>query len=486
MLASIGFPLGSLRARPSFPWRLGSARLFGGLQAQHSLDALPMPALEGSPEEEPEPASSSRQDLKVEVPEEWIPPDRCAFVSVFYGSSAEFLLLALVMARQMQALGTRHPLFVLPTFDVPTAFLEVLQTAGCRILKKCDYMWMHAWLLQDPGGRHSPVLTKLRCLGITGIHKVVLLDLDILPLRRLDALFAFRAPAAKLMPAYLPQGAMLRSGEEVPPEWLEASRWGTAGRINAGVCLLEPSMELLAIIAGQVDPERYLHSLQEEGQEATVQGVFGAPWRQTWTPEEDAITRAIAVHRPTQRWTHLGAEWNFEIQGNGDYYPEVPMAREQTDRGCFDSAAVLHFSGSSKPSWPAWFVGRREMSVTEACDWQMEQWGLSDPRCIFIEATRQWLEAFEDLLQHARGHWSVDIMELTGWAAPAPARALWLEEEGPRPDLDESTVRLGSTGAFASGGDRRQATMVDDVPSKRIRTSDSGTRSWPRAPPTPS
>eukprot|EP00969_Alexandrium_andersonii_P113376 5010546-Alexandrium_andersonii.AAC.1 len=51
------------------------------------------------------------------------------------------------------------------------------------------------------------------------------------------------------------------------------------------------------------------------------------------------------------------------------------MAREQTDRGCFDCAAVLRFSGSRKPSWPAWFVGRREMSVTEACDWQREQWG---------------------------------------------------------------------------------------------------------------
>eukprot|EP00969_Alexandrium_andersonii_P341816 15108205-Alexandrium_andersonii.AAC.1 len=69
---------------------------------------------------------------------------------------------------------------------------------------------MHSGLLMDPWGRRSPVLTKLRCLGLVGLRKIVLLDADILPRRDMGALFAFGAPAAKLMPAHLPCAMPLR------------------------------------------------------------------------------------------------------------------------------------------------------------------------------------------------------------------------------------------------------------------------------------
>eukprot|EP00969_Alexandrium_andersonii_P331080 14633877-Alexandrium_andersonii.AAC.1 len=65
-------------------------------------------------------------------------------------------------------------------------------------------MWLHSKLLKDPWGRHSPVLTMLRSLGLVGLSEVVLFDADLLPRRALDEIFAFRAPAAKLMPANLP------------------------------------------------------------------------------------------------------------------------------------------------------------------------------------------------------------------------------------------------------------------------------------------
>eukprot|EP00969_Alexandrium_andersonii_P110761 4888403-Alexandrium_andersonii.AAC.1 len=64
----------------------GGVRLFGGLQAQHSLDALPMAV---GPEEEALEEDGSgvatRWELKVHVPEDWIPEDGCAFVNIFYG-----------------------------------------------------------------------------------------------------------------------------------------------------------------------------------------------------------------------------------------------------------------------------------------------------------------------------------------------------------------------------------------------------------------
>eukprot|EP00969_Alexandrium_andersonii_P153841 6802743-Alexandrium_andersonii.AAC.1 len=74
----------------------------------------------------------------------------------------------------MRQLGTSHPLFILPTLDVPGHFLEALRAAGCCVLLAYDYLWMHFKLLKDPQGRHSPVLTKLRSLGLVGLSKVVL------------------------------------------------------------------------------------------------------------------------------------------------------------------------------------------------------------------------------------------------------------------------------------------------------------------------
>eukprot|EP00969_Alexandrium_andersonii_P152746 6754705-Alexandrium_andersonii.AAC.1 len=61
----------------------------------------------------------------------------------------------------------------------------------------------------------------------------------------MDGLFSLDAPAAKLMPVHLPQDASLPRGGAAPPEWLEVDRHGVAGRFNAGVCLLEPSLRLL-------------------------------------------------------------------------------------------------------------------------------------------------------------------------------------------------------------------------------------------------
>eukprot|EP00969_Alexandrium_andersonii_P256488 11338641-Alexandrium_andersonii.AAC.1 len=58
------------------------------------------------------------------------------------------------------------------------------------------------------------------------------------------------------MPAHLPHAEPLQSGAAVPGEWLAVDQRGTAGRFNAGVCLLEPSLALLEYIVEQVEPFR--------------------------------------------------------------------------------------------------------------------------------------------------------------------------------------------------------------------------------------
>eukprot|EP00969_Alexandrium_andersonii_P268609 11869936-Alexandrium_andersonii.AAC.1 len=56
----------------------------------------------------------------------------------------------------------------------------------------------------------------------------------------------------------------------VPSGWLTADEWGVAGRFNAGVCLLEPDLELLEYIIEQTDRSRHLCPLNDDGSCDTV------------------------------------------------------------------------------------------------------------------------------------------------------------------------------------------------------------------------
>eukprot|EP00969_Alexandrium_andersonii_P118617 5245397-Alexandrium_andersonii.AAC.1 len=81
------------------------------------------------------------------------------------------------------------------------------------------------------------------------------------------------------MPPRLPRAGPLRCGAAVPREWFAVDQWGTAGRFNAGVCLLEPSLALLEYIVGQVEPFRELRPGREARHVGVVGDVFGAAWR---------------------------------------------------------------------------------------------------------------------------------------------------------------------------------------------------------------
>eukprot|EP00969_Alexandrium_andersonii_P187139 8268865-Alexandrium_andersonii.AAC.1 len=43
----------------------------------------------------------------------------------------------------------------------------------------------------------------------------------------------------------------------------------------------------------------------------------------------------------------------------------MPLAQERAGGDGLRDAMVLHFSGSQKPSWLAWYVGRREATAEE-------------------------------------------------------------------------------------------------------------------------
>lgn len=348
-----------------------------------------------------------------------VPADGCAFCCVLYGCDGrrgpDYLLLLLVFVRRLILLGTEHPVFILPTEDVPEQFLKALSFAGCCVLPRTEYLEMHPDLLASPEGRHRRVMTKLQALRLTQLRKVILVDCDLLPRQPLDELFLLEPPAAMLMPANLAQAHPLAHGAPVPDAWLEArNEWGAGARVNAGVCLLEPDEALLDAIAHEVSPERELAADRSYG----VPDVFGGLWRPSWTPEEDALTRGLRRWRPSRTFTYMSARWNFEVMGDG-HFQHLPLAQERLKLDPDGDVACLHFIGSSKPSWYAWHVGHGTYCASSTWQELSEQHQEADPRAVVATATCQWVAAFEEMLAHCRDVWRFDPLQLVGWAAPA-------------------------------------------------------------------
>ncbi|CAK0853979.1 unnamed protein product, partial [Prorocentrum cordatum] len=102
-------------------------------------------------------------------------------------------------------------------------------------------------------------------------------------------------------------GTMRAESGEIGDEMGSGSRGGREGA--SGVCLLAPDAGLLAEVEAQVDPARDL-----EVQGTLVEDVFGGRWYKSWTPEEDALTRALA--RRGACWTHIGCAFNFEVKSD--------------------------------------------------------------------------------------------------------------------------------------------------------------------------
>ena len=79
---------------------------------------------------------------------------------------------------------------------------------------------------------------------------------------------------------------------------------------------------------------------------------------------------------------------------------------------------MLHFSGSWKPTWWAWFLARGEMTVEQVEVVLREQYMCVDPHHVTARATAEWLSAFEELILCARNEWFLDIFQLVGWQVP--------------------------------------------------------------------
>ena len=213
--------------------------------------------------------------------------ERCAMAVVMWGTSPGFALGALVLGAQLRELGTAADLLLLHTDEVPQNHLELL--SSCWRLRQVEYIDGASGLFYSKGHRFDGVFTKINVWAATEYSKVLLLDIDIIPLHSLDPLFDLHAPAAfhrgrdDFSHGAPVDGRLFFIGEE-DKEWA----WCQGGGINAGVILLEPRIEIF---------QRMLHEVTCEVHPERVPGAG---------PEQDYFSRFFA----STPWHHISVSYN--------------------------------------------------------------------------------------------------------------------------------------------------------------------------------
>lgn len=227
------------------------------------------------------------------------PSTRFAQVAVLWGSQPGYVLGALVLGARLREMGTRAELVLMHTDDVPPNHLELLRSDWQ--LRLVDYIDGVSGLYSSKGHRFDGVFTKINAWSATEYNKVLLLDIDLIPLGNLDDLFDLETPAAfvrggdDLKHGSPVNGRAFFSGEQ-DTDWA----WQQAGGINAGVILLQPCMETYFRMVREVTSEVHPEHLPGNG------------------PEQDYFSRFFA----SAPWHHISVAYNFQLH-------HVPFALER-------------------------------------------------------------------------------------------------------------------------------------------------------------
>ena len=120
--------------------------------------------------------------------------ERLAYMAAIWGADQGYVLGALVLGQRLRELGTRADLVLLHTDDVPPNYLALLNRFW--LLRLVDYIDGARSLYLSKGTNFDGVFTKINAWAATQYNKVLLLDIDMIPLRSLDELFSLSTPAA--------------------------------------------------------------------------------------------------------------------------------------------------------------------------------------------------------------------------------------------------------------------------------------------------
>ena len=121
---------------------------------------------------------------------------RYAFVTALWGANAGYGLGALVLGFRLRKLSPHIDRVIIHTDDVPSNYLEAFERDGLWQLHKVDYIDGVPDLYVTKGNIFDGVFTKLAVWTLKEYAKVLLLDLDVIPLKPLHLLFELPCPAA--------------------------------------------------------------------------------------------------------------------------------------------------------------------------------------------------------------------------------------------------------------------------------------------------
>ncbi|CAE7198310.1 unnamed protein product [Symbiodinium natans] len=234
---------------------------------------------------------------------------RCAYVCVVWGANAGYALGAAVLGTRLQELqaeqGGAADLILMHTDDVPQNYLEELSKIWK--LQSTEYIDGVPALYTTKGTRFDGVFTKLSAWKLVEYDKVMLLDIDTLPLKPLGALFDLEPPAALVRGSCnLEHGALVDGRSFFSEGGWEPGGWLQSGGINAGVILLRPSQATFEQMLSEVTSEHHPAHIAGNG------------------PEQDYLTRFFAADLQ-QPWRHIDVSYNFQLH-------HIPFALEQVVR----------------------------------------------------------------------------------------------------------------------------------------------------------
>eukprot|EP00971_Amphidinium_carterae_P082095 1623786-Amphidinium_carterae.1 len=185
---------------------------------------------------------------------------RYAYVIALWGTAKHYVLGALVLGQSLLQTGTKHALVCMYTDDVPPAYLELLQRVwDCRRIEHVQYAADRLCFVDEQCSRFEKVFTKLQVFRLVEFEKVLMMDIDMLVLRKIDDLFELRAPAAMRRGA-TNEARQTYHGSELnglyffggPQPSNQQYSWGQGTGINAGVMLLEPSEQTWQIMMDEI------------------------------------------------------------------------------------------------------------------------------------------------------------------------------------------------------------------------------------------
>lgn len=312
-------------------WQLGSSWTVEAWRGACPCCKRPIDARLSEPWPAPRPAVEAR--------------GRYAFVITLWGSSADYVLGAMVLGLSIKNTRSPHALVCLYTDDVPANFISLLSRLwDCRLVEHISACTEKLSYQDATPHRFDKVFTKLRVLQLVDFAKVLLLDIDLVVLANIDELFELRAPAA-LRRGMNDTRWPLKTGDPIDGRAFFSGRdstkwsWGQGTGINAGVMLLQPNEWVFSDMLAEIsDPSHPSH--------ARGNG-----------PEQDYLSRYWA----DSPWTYIGVEYNYQLHQM--FFALHPKWANTSDRATMlkfpEQIKVVHFSGvpAAKP-WHRILDGR--------------------------------------------------------------------------------------------------------------------------------